>query len=372
MHLYTPWSFSNLLPRFCFVLLCAVCLSACASSPDTAPLPEPTPVASTLRQVLAQPHSLVLLTNGSLWLTDPFTQSRAELYTLKVGESPSFVSIDTFKLSPHKKHVVWYTAGKGVFSLDLEQKQVTTVYKPSDWFNTNPYMAFMPESETVVLVDNGGKTLVVINLESGEVTTTSIPYPFGTVFKPSPNGSAFVFVSGFDQDNAQTTYMFTSQTMESQRQFATQTEHVERDQIEWLADSSGIITIENGSTLMTYDYANPENKRVFYTLPDEQKITYVKRVEDHYFVAAANEVWHVLDAAGKPYARLPIDMVADLSSPNLIPYFQDHFLVDEVFAPSAQERFHRMWLLSFKGEKKLVAPKFNEMYVESSTEGVVQ
>jgi hypothetical protein len=38
--------------------------------------------------------------------------------------------------------------------------------------------------------------------------------------------------------------------------------------------------------------------------------------------------------------------------------------VDEVFKPTEQERFHRLWLLSFKGEKKLVTPKFNEMYVE--------
>lgn len=359
--------------RLLLVCLIGLSLSGCQASQSPPVLPKPSSTPISLRDIVAKPHLLVLLTNGSLWLTDPATQTRAEAYTLKVGESPSSVNFDTFKLSPQKKHVIWYTAGRGLFSLNLEQKKVTTAYKPTDWFNTHPYVAFMPESETVALVDSEGKTLVFVDLETNEVTTTAIPYPFGTVFKPSPDGTAFVFVSGFSTEaTTETTYMFTSSDMQTQQQFTTLTEQVERDQIEWLADSSGIITIEAGSTLMYYAYANPENKRVFYALPEGEKITHVQRSGDYYFVASAQQTWYVLDQAGKLYARLPIDMVADLNSPNLIPYVDNQFLVDEVFAPSEQERFHRLWLLSFKGEKKLITPKFNEMYVESNADITIQ
>jgi hypothetical protein len=340
-------------------------LSGCSAQKTSNQSPNPTPSTTSLRQVLEKNELLVLLTDGALWLTDPVDQQKASIYTLKVGETPSSVNLDTFKLSPKKTHVIWYTADRGLFSLDIEQKQVTTPYKPTNWFNTHPYVAFMPDSNTAVLVDDEGKTLIFIDLTTNAVTKNSIPYPFGTVFKPSPNGQAFVFVSGFSVEaTLETTYMFTSSDLSTQKQFVTQTEQVERNQIEWLADSSGIITIENESTLMRYSYENPQDSQVFYTLPNQEKITYVQRIEDKYYVASANQTWYVLDASGKLYARLPIDMVADLNSPNLIPFANSHFLVDEVFKPTEQERFHRLWLLSFKGEKKLVTPKFNEMYVE--------
>jgi hypothetical protein len=350
-----------------------ILLSGCAGGNKTKQSPEPSPSSTSLRQVLTKKDLVVLLTDGSLWLTDPIEQQKASIYTLKVGETPSSVSMDTFKLSPNKTHVIWYTADKGLFSLNIEQKQVSTPYKPTNWFNTHPYMAFMPGSDTAVLVDDEGKTLIFINLATNQVTKNSIPYPFGTVFEPSPNGQAFVFVSGFsEQATQETTYMFTSSDLSTQKQFVTQTEQVERDQIEWLADSSGIITIENESTLMQYSYDNPETKRVFYTLPNQEKITYVKRIEDKYYVASASQTWYILDVAGKLYARIPIDMVADLQSPNLIPFADSQFLVDEVFKPSEQERFHRLWLLSFKGEKKLVTPKFNEMYVEAIDDSLIK
>lgn len=359
----------KLIQTLFYVIVLSALFTGCQSSQSDDISPQPSPASASLRDVLSKPNLLVLLTNGSLWLTDPIEQLSSQIYTLKVGESPSSVALDTFKLSPKKTHVIWYTAGKGLFSLNIEQKKVNTVYKPSDWFNTHPYMAFMPESNTTVLVDQEGKTLVFIDLTTNSVTTSSIPYPFGTVFKPSPNGQAFVFVSGFSKEaTPETTYMFTSSDLSTQQQFVTKTEQIERDQIEWLADSSGIITIEADSTLMLYAYANPDNKRVFYALPEGEKITHVQRAGDYYFVASAQQTWHVLDQTGKLYARLPIDMVADLNSPNLIPYVDSHFLVDEVFKPSEQERFHRLWLLSFKGEKKLVTPKFNEMYVEANTE----
>lgn len=351
----------------------ALVLSGCAAQKSNIETPAPSPASASLRQVLAKSDLLVLLTDGALWLTDPMDQQKAAIYTLKVGETPSSVNLDTFKLSPNKTHVIWYTADRGLFSLNIEQKQVTTPYKPTNWFNTYPYVAFMPGTDTAVLVDDEGKTLIFIDLATNQVTKNSIPYPFGTVFKPSPNGQAFVFVSGFSAEATQeTTYMFTSSDLSTQKQFVTQTEQVERGQIEWLADSSGIITIENESTLMRYSYETPENKQVFYTLPNQEKITYVQRIEDTYFVASANQTWYILDANGKLYARLPIDMVADLNSPNLIPFANSHFLVDEVFKPTEQERFHRLWLLSFKGEKKLVTPKFNEMYVETIDDALVR
>ncbi|MGI5827883.1 MAG: hypothetical protein ACOX6V_02555 [Patescibacteria group bacterium] len=316
---------------------------------------------------ILQGNSLVAFANNnSLYLVDPEFARPLAIYAFKSEEQPPAPEIESFIISPTKQWVVWYTPIKGVMALSIKSQEIYSIYPPNSFLNTNPYLDFSPNSNVVMFITDEGNTLYHHNLANGTVIQAPIPYPYGNVFKLSPNGSMILFVSGYGQTTDKPKFMFTTKGGRSSHQFSTKTNLADRNYVFWAPDSTGVVTINN-STLELYTVINPENPETIVSLNEDNAILSVKCINDKIFVLSKKGYWHVFDYyQRKEVARTPITIASELNKPRSIPWSENQFLIEEI-VPDGPAQFKRLWLSDFKGNKKIVVEKYNEVIIQTET-----
>lgn len=362
--------FSTKLAGQLILVVFILTLSGCNKNPfNSNPDSNTQEVDSTvsLTDVLAGNHLISVLQDDQLVLVDPEFPQPVSVYTLTSDQRPNTHQLFNFRLSPEKKHIVWYTANQGLLKLDLEKQKVDILRPANDWLNQNPHFSFAENQDVVFIVDNQGQDLVRINLDNNTASVISIPYPFGNLFKLAPNGNSVVFVSGFQTGPVNPEYMFTTISGESPRRFSTSAPSSLRHLIVWTPDSSGVIVVEDNYRLTFVSQTNPQEKTPFFDLEPESVITDLARIEDQIYVLANSNRWFVIDANSRQQvAQIPIEIAEEIHRPIFFPWYDKSFLIEETLRLEPEE-FHRLWLSSYIGTKKNVLDKYHQSTLQVDT-----
>lgn len=313
-----------------------------------------------LEDVLRGEKILALASENNLFVVDPEFAKPVNIYKFKDKEIPTAKKFGNFKVSPNKKNIVWYSPKSGLISLDIKSKETKIIEPASDFFNTYPYFEFYNQKDILNFIVNEGNTLRQVNLDTNAVNDVNIPYPYGNVFKISPDENLILFVSGFGQSKVNPKFMFTDLITNVSKQFETETNLFERNNVFWAPDSSGILLI-NGKELDFYPVSDPEKPNNLITLKDDEEIEFVEKVGENIFVFDNKGYWHVYNFyARKEIARAPIVIAKELVNPLFIPWSKNQFLIEETIKNQDNE-FNRLWISDFRGNKKIVIDKYNEI-----------
>lgn len=356
--------------RFSFFLLVffILTLSACSkdisiSSPIDS-LPELSQSQILISDVLKGEQIVVLSNQNTLYLIDPEYANPVALYQFSSNEAPVNQNFDIFKLSPNKQKVFWYNPKKGLISLDIATLKTQVIEPPSDFFNTYPYFEFS-QNEMVNFIVRDGYSLKQLNFLTQEDKFINIPYPYGNVFKISPDNKSVLFVSGYGQNQASPKFMFADLTNSASRQFSAEINVFDRNRVFWAVDSSGIIMI-NLNRLDLYPLVNPDQIRTIITLPEDINIQSVSNLDNYIFIYDSRGYWRLYDYyTAKEIARTPDGIASELSSPRFIPWTKDSFLIEEKIIDHELE-FNRLWLSDFRGNKKIVFNRYNEVLISKT------
>ncbi|NMC35708.1 hypothetical protein GYA49_01545 [Candidatus Beckwithbacteria bacterium] len=355
-----------------FVLISCLFLTACNPSINLDQLknlgsqkPEDTISQGNINSedILKADRLVALVYQNKLYLADPDYPKPYPIYEFKHQEQPVRQKLDTFEISPDKQWVVWYTPGKGVLALDTSTKKVQVVNQPSDFLNTNPYFEF-DQGNNLYFITNNGNTLVKTNLTSGERSSVAIPYPYGNVFKVSPDQQHILFISGYGQTEGEPQFMFTDNSGNFLVQFTTKTNLADRHQVIWTPDSRGVAMI-NGQNLEYYSVNDPNSAQVLFSVGEGDRILNINRVGNDIYLFTSQGYWHVYDyAQGKEVARTPIAIAKELNSPVFYPWKEKQLLIEETL-PEGEAQFNRLWVSDLKGNKKMVMDKYHEVIVKT-------
>ena len=122
---------------------------------------------TTIDNILSGNKLVALAQNNSILLVDPEYAQPFEVYQLKSDETPPRLQdIDTFKVSPDKKHIVWYNPQSGIIALNIKNKTTQIVQTANDWLNTNPYFQFNTQNSELYFITDNGKTLNQVDLNN--------------------------------------------------------------------------------------------------------------------------------------------------------------------------------------------------------------
>lgn len=363
----------NFKSRLLIVLVVINLLSGC-SWPNKEPktVIETTTSSSTSVDEVLQGNDLIVVMNGnSLELVDPLRMLYTPFVELSASQIPPRLTLTTFQLSPDKQQVVWYAPAVGLLTYSFATKEISSLYQPTQWFNTNPFFVFHPQQNIVYLVDKEGLELISIALNDRSVSQTEIPYPFGTVFHLSPDASHMVFISGYKQDAAVPQYMFTTIDAKEPVRFKTGTELADRHLITWLPDSQGIVVIEDENTLRYYPLSDPNRSEVFYDFESVERILSVELYKNDLYVKTNADAWYVIDSQTRALkARIPVEIASELHRPSFYPWGNRQFLIEELVIEDENHYFHRLWLTDFLGIKSIVIPSYQETSIQLEVEGL--
>lgn len=330
---------------------------------EVSPTPRFTTSEIQLDDVLKSKQLIALRAGTTLLLVDPEYGVSLPIYEFKPDELPLRVNATDLRVSASKNWIVWYTAAKGVLSLDVRTKHVYTLFPASDWLNTNPYLE-MDEGDHVYFTSDGGLVLNAISLVDRSHQKITIPYPFGNVFRISPDGTKVLFTSGYAQDNDRPEFMFTDLAGSNPRRFKTDTELFIRHVIEWTPDNT-MITMLEGNGVTAYAYDNPEKKVELFKLTQGARGIDLERIGKLFYVKSDIGYWHVFDYdQRKEIGRTPAEIAAELRQPQFFPWSENEFLITETMAVD-NTRYSRLWLSNLRGSKKLLVPKFGETVVNT-------
>lgn len=317
-----------------------------------------------LEDVLKGKHVLALSQNNNLFLIDPDFAKPVYIYTLNQNEIPTRGSYGQFKVSPEKKQIVWYSPQSGLISLDIHTKTTKIVEPASEFFNQYPYFEFYREKDILNFITANGNVLKQINLNDLSENLIKIPYPYGNVFKISPNEAYVLFVSGYGQSGKNPKFMFTDINGNNSKQFEANTNFFDRTHVFWTPDSSGILLI-NGHKLDYYSLLNPNISTEYISLEEEKNINLIEGINENIFVYDNNGYWHVYDyLTKKELARTPTAIAQELNSPKFIPWRKTQFLIEETLKNFDDRTFNRLWISDFRGNKKIIIEKYNELIVD--------
>jgi hypothetical protein len=313
--------------------------------------------------------TLVAVGNGSsLYLIDPDFAKPVEAYTFKEQEAPIKKGFESFFVSPDKNYVVWYSPIKGLLSLHLISKSLTVVNPASDFLNTYPYVEFAGEN-TLLYITNNGNELVKVNLSNGQKEVTSIPYPYGNVFKISPNNTSVLFVSGYGQSQDKPKFMYTDIKGRFSNQFTTNTNLFDRTLVFWAPDSTGILLIKENA-LEFYPLIKPSEATVMFSLPKDNSIVTANRIGNTIFIFSKKGYWHVFDFdTQKEVARTPITIADELSKPKFYPWTSSQFIIEETII-NGDTQFNRLWISDFRGNKKILIDRYNELLITTELDNL--
>lgn len=313
-------------------------------------------------------HPLAVIQAQQIWVVDPDSPDPKPIYSLEDNLIPPTQHLFDLKISPSKRFIAWYSPDTGMISLDLESKQIVTVHPQSDWLNKNPYFNFLNNQDTIAFVDNQGTQLFFIDLTQNTTSSTTIPYPFGNVFRISPDNNHVIFVSGFGQTDKFPQYMITTINGENPKRFVTEATLNRRGLVEWLPDSSGVILVSKPNQILFVSKDSPNQQEVYYQLEDpEKEITDLGLVDNHVYVSENDLAWEIIDiTTRKRVARSPVEIAEELYRPTFIPWYDKTFLMEETIRLDS-EQFNRLWKSNFVGIKQMVIDKYQESTITSDT-----
>jgi hypothetical protein len=317
----------------------------------------------TLADILAGEKLIAIENNNSLYLIDPQYPEPYKLYSFAKNEKPTNPNLESFLVSPQKKWIVWYTPSKGIVVLNIETLKTKVVQQASDFLNTYPYFEFNKDQDVLKFITDEGNIFQKVNLDTFNREVIEIPYPYGNVFKISPDDESILFVSGYGQWQ-QPTFMFAKNTGKFVQQFSANINLTDRHQVFWAPDSTGVFMI-SGNILQYYSLSDPKQPENFYKLGDDDEIISSSILADKIFIFSANGYWHVIDYySRKEVARAPLEIASELQKPRFIPWSESEFLIEET-VPSDPTQFNRLWLSNFRGIKKIVMEKYNEVVLKT-------
>lgn len=317
-----------------------------------------------LEDVLKGEHVLALSQNNNLFLIDPDFAKPVYIYTFSQSEVPTTGSYGQFKVSPEKKQVVWYSPQSGLLSLDIQTKTTRVIEPASEFFNNYPYFEFYKQKDVLNFITENGNVLKQINLNDLSENLIKIPYPYGNVFKISPNETYVLFVSGYGQSGKNPKFMFTDIYGNNSRQFEATTNFFDRTHVFWTPDSSGILLI-NGHKLDFYSLLDPNSSTKYISLDEGKNINLIEGINDNIFVYDNDGYWHVYDyLTKKELARTPTAIAQELSNPKFIPWRKTQFLIEETLKNYDDKTFNRLWVSDFRGNKKIIIEKYNELIID--------
>lgn len=301
---------------------------------------------------------------GKLWLVDIKSGNKEEVYEFGDGELPPVIGLETFVVSPSNKFVVWYSATEGIIKFDLFKNEARALYKPSEWFNSYPYLVMDEAEDALYIIDNEGKELKSINIEEESVETVDIPHPFGTRFLFSDIKEKILFISGFRIDEGLSQYMITNFDGSEPTRFSSNTEASQRDEVVWNKDGSGILVIVDNK-IFEHLIDNMEEPKLFLEVKGDSKILEIDRVEDELYVLSDDRIWRIYDIEGaKEVRRIPEEIVVDLNKPKFYPIDKGQWLIEESLS-RGEDKFSRLWVSDDRGNKKMVIPEYHLRTVQT-------
>lgn len=303
--------------------------------------------------------------HNSLVLTDSITNKSLEVYKFTKENIPARRNIDSFVISPSKNWIVWYSSNQGFTALNVKKRETQIIHGPSIFLNTNPYIDFLQETEIVAFISDNGNIFNKVNLEDNTDNEIPIPYPYGNLFKVSPDGNSIFFIAGYGQvkDN-KPQFMFTDINGQLIREITTDTDIADRHLAVWAPDSSGIILVNNNA-IQYHPLSNPDQATIIFSLPESKgNIIDIKRINDKIFLLGDQGYWHIYSyIQQKQVARTPIAIAEELNNPRFIPWTEQNFMIEETVIGD-KKRHKRLWLSDFRGKKTIVVPNYDERIVE--------
>ena len=282
-------------------------------------------------------------------------------------EIPPSINFHTFKVSPKNNHIIWYSPTKGLLKLKIMDKTIDVIHPPDEWYNSHPFFSVSTDEEQIYFVDQEGNEFNTFNLLTNDNITMQIPYPFGTIFRVSPDNKKILFISGYGQSQENPQYMFSEKDGTNPIRFSTDTFLTERELIAWMPDSSGVVLIENKKDLIFRSYQDPSSKQQFISLPPFDSVLNFTRIDNLLYLLTDTGYWHIIDMTSKKeVGRIPINIAQELHRPNFIPWKNTAFLIEETLQPE-KTQFKRLWLSDHTGIKKLLVDKYQETEIKSLT-----
>jgi hypothetical protein len=277
----------------------------------------------------------------------------------------SFSYNDTFKVNSTQSIVVWFVPGKGLVRFSESDKSIAPFYVPSDWFYENPYFQFLGTTNTLILIDKKGSEVVHYNFDSNKSTALSVPYPFGTQFRVSPDLAKILYVEGYQQSVGKPSYLITTINGEPITQFDTEGEIAKRSLIEWNYDSKGILTLEKNSTIVLYPLEQAAVSSVLFTTSDGESIVSFVVRDSNLFVSTTSYMYLYSLSDQKLIKRLPMEMFSILRNPKYSLFDNQTILVEEDVT-SFNETYKRLWKSDWIGNRQMVSPAYGRRVATSS------
>jgi hypothetical protein len=163
--------------------------------------------------------------------------------------------------------------------------------------------------------------------------------------------------------------MFTDYTGNFSQQFFTETNLYDRNQVFWAPDSNGVLMI-NKNSLEFYSLINPDTAQIMFSLNKDSEIVKAGRIDNSIFILSKKGYWHVYDyKTRKEIARTPDGIAVELNDPEFIPWTQSEFIIEETLVDGDVE-FNRLWISDFRGNKKILVPRYNDLIVETQLESL--
>ena len=314
-----------------------------------------------LEQLDKQPDLIAVRKNNQLWLVNPSKSQQALLVELKPNQVALGSQLSsTYLISPTKQWLIWYHPITGLWAVNLRDQSLHNPFPSTEWLNRNPYFEFAPNSNTVYFITDQGRVLNSLNLDDNSRVQINVPYPFGNEFRVSPDGQQILFIAGFDQSQSSNQqFMLTDLQGQQPVMFSSGNLH-QRYQAGWMPDSQAVVVINNHQ-LLQHPVSNPQQATVLFSLADNQQ-SLVKLItwQDRFYLLDNAGYYHVLDAQGAELHRIPTAIASELKSPSFYPWYDNQFLITEVFAQPSRQ-YLRLWLSDFRGNKQMLIPEFNQI-----------
>lgn len=356
---------------FRFVPLVWICLlGGLVAGCQAEPVPE-TPQVSELNlsrdlSFIANSQKLVAVLDGlNLIVADPETNTVGLVDQLPSDQLLTQQDFGDLKVSANKQFIVWYAPQSGLISYNLESKSSQVVHPKSDWLDTHPYFDFFGDSDQVLLIDNQGRSLHRYELSTNQSSVVDIPFPYGTVFKISPDLSRILYISGFSIEATDSEFMITNSDGSNPVRFDTQTPIPLRSQTVWMPDSSGVLVLNQDQTGFDLIDLEGDIRENYFINNKGGIITEVYRRQEKIFFATSENRWHAIDPINRvEVGRAPLEIARDLRRPKFIPWYDNSFLMIETISYNNQQ-FQRLWHSSFTGVKDLVIEQYNTVNLET-------
>jgi hypothetical protein len=298
--------------------------------------------------------------NSALYAASATKRESVKIAEIDTSLLPPVITFDTFKMSPQRTFIAWYTPGKGIYALETEEmSEPTLVYQPGSWFQVNAYFSFHPQEDLLFVMSDEGRALTSVNLRTAEEISIPIPFPYGTVFQISPEATYVVFISGFRQTEGKPTYLVTTLSGELIEQFETEAALADRFDLVFADNTTFYVPGNNTLVEATIEETRVQLRQI------EEKGKEIGKV-----ILSGSEI---LMATGEGITSLnrdaltlsdtvPMAAFDGLGRFDIYPYDSKYFLAIEYFRNN-DKRFDRMWLIDRRGSKQILIPSLNESVV---------